>query len=100
MLEVDLKAERQGAGGGQRGERALRATTAQVREQPLAHRPGRNSGSFWRSDWAMIRRLPGSPCRIAEANERACSSVMCGGSGGTSGSQTTSSTVGRSLASA
>ena len=65
----------------------------------LAQRVTR-SLSFSRSDWRTMSALAGSPCSSARAKPLACSKRMCGGSGGTSGSVTTSRTTGRSAASA
>src|SRR5436305_15069893 len=60
----------------------------------------RNSASFPRNDFSITPARSGSPLAIACAIFFACSKVMCGGSGGTSGSVFTSSTTGRSAASA
>src|SRR4051794_4940114 len=54
----------------------------------------RNSVSFPRSDFCITPVNSGSPPSIAFVIFFACSRVMCGGSGGTSGSVRTSSTTG------
>ena len=59
-----------------------------------------NSISFPSSDFSITPMRSGSPLTIAFAIFFACSTEMCGGSGGTSGSTFTLSTPGRSEASA
>ena len=53
-----------------------------------------------RNACSMMPRASGSPLSSAEVNALACSSVMCGGNGGTSGSTIASITTGRSRLSA
>src|SRR5205807_3838299 len=62
------------------------------------HRPGRNSSTFCLNDCVMISLALGSPPSSAELSALACSSVMWGGSGGTSGSVTASWPTGRPAA--
>src|SRR5450759_5978149 len=60
------------------------------------YRPGRNSRIFCLKDSVMTPRASGSPLRSAFISDLSAATVMCGGSGGTSGSTTASMTNGRS----
>ena len=75
-----------------RGRPRCRARGAGGRPARRRPRPQRLSKScaLALSDWRMIRARAGSPLARAVARFFACSSVMCGGSGGTSGSTTAS----------
>src|SRR5207248_9522479 len=57
------------------------------------HLLGRNSPTFWPSASLAISTRLGS-WTMERANSRACSSVMCGGSGGSSGSTPAPTTTG------
>src|SRR6476646_5694120 len=96
-----------GAGGEHRGHAAFEPAgphitdrTPQDTHDLSSFEPGRYCCTFCFTPCLTNPQASSSPCSTAPATPLTCSKVACGGIGGTSGSQITSSTVGRVAASA